>query len=113
MLSGATRMTFALAVVMLETTASLELFLPIIFTLFVAHGTGVLLVSKSIYLAAIRSKNIPILLNKSPPESKLVLANQIMSTQVVSMRNNVSVREAYQKLSSNSFNGYPVVNEAE
>jgi len=39
-LCGATRMTFALAVIMLETTASVDLFMPIIFTLFVAYGIG-------------------------------------------------------------------------
>lgn len=39
-LCGATRMTFALAVIMMETTASVDLFMPIIFTLFVAYGIG-------------------------------------------------------------------------
>ena len=65
-LSGATRMTFALAVVMLETTSSIELFLPIIFTLFISYGTGAILINKSTYLSALRSKNIP-LLGKSAP----------------------------------------------
>jgi chloride channel 7 len=60
-LCGATRMTFALAVIMLETTASVDLFMPIIFTLFIAYGSGRLLISKSVYLGAMRSKNIPVL----------------------------------------------------
>jgi len=65
-LSGATRMTFALAVVMLETTSSIELFLPIIFTIFISYGTGALLINKSTYLGALRSKNIPLLAKSAP-----------------------------------------------
>lgn len=60
-LSGATRMTFALAVIMLETTSSVELFLPIIFTLFISYGTGTIMINKSTYLSALRTKNIPLL----------------------------------------------------
>lgn len=65
-LSGSTRMTFSLAVIMLETSSSVELFLPIIFTLFISYGTGAVLINKSIYLSALRVKNIP-LLGKSAP----------------------------------------------
>lgn len=60
-LSGSTRMTYSLAVIMLETTSNVELFLPIIFTLFASYGIGNLLINKSIYLGALRSKNIPVL----------------------------------------------------
>jgi H+/Cl- antiporter ClcA len=61
MLSGATRMTFALAVIMLETTASVDLFIPIIMTLFVSYGFGYISIKKSVYTSALRSKNIPLL----------------------------------------------------
>lgn len=60
-LSGSTRMTYSLAVIMLETTSNVELFLPIIFTLFASYGAGTLLINKSIYLGALRSKNIPVI----------------------------------------------------
>lgn len=42
-LSGATRMTYCLAVIMLETTSNTELFLPIIFTLFTSYGSAFIL----------------------------------------------------------------------
>ena len=61
MLSGATRMTFALAVIMLETTASVDLFIPIILTLFVSYGFGYISIKKSVYMSAMRTKNIPLL----------------------------------------------------
>jgi len=77
-LSGATRMTFALAVIMLETTSSVELFLPIIFTIFVSYGTGALLINKSTYLGALRSKNIPILGKSAPRVNRCLATHKIM-----------------------------------
>lgn len=82
-LSGATRMTFALAVVMLETTASVDLFLPIIFTLFISYGTGTILINKSVYLSAIRAKNIPLLGKSAPSLNKSLTAFNIMHAPVV------------------------------
>ena len=38
MLSGSTRMTYSLAVLMMETTSNVHLFLPMIFSLFVSYG---------------------------------------------------------------------------
>jgi len=66
-LSGATRMTFGLVVIMMETASNVDMFLPIIFTIFFSYGSGFILMPRSIYKGAIRSKNIPIL-NKSIPK---------------------------------------------
>jgi len=41
-LSGSTRMTYCLAVIMLETTSNVDLFLPVIFTIFCSYGVGFL-----------------------------------------------------------------------
>lgn len=110
MLSGATRMTFALAVIMLETTASVDLFLPIIFTLFISYGTGTILINKSVYLSAIRSKNIP-LLGKSPPSiNKDLSAFHIMTVPVKSFHFIVKVEDVYRELEHTGHNGFPVLN---
>jgi H+/Cl- antiporter ClcA len=66
-LSGATRMTYCLVVLMMETASNVELFLPIIFTIFISYGSGFILMPRSIYKGALRQKNIPIL-NKSLPK---------------------------------------------
>ena len=111
-LCGATRMTFALAVIMLETTASVDLFMPIIFTLFVAYGIGYGAISKSVYTSAMRSKNIP-LLNKSPPEDcKSMQAFSIMHTPVISFKFIAPVHEVYRYLENTEHSGFPVVNSA-
>ena len=53
-LSGSTRMTYSLAVIILETSLNIDLFLPIIFTLFISYGSGMLLIDKSIYTVALK-----------------------------------------------------------
>lgn len=111
-LSGATRMTFALAVIMLETTASVDLFLPIIFTLFISYGTGTILINKSVYLSALRSKNIP-LLGKSPPSlNKSLTAFNLMHSPVTTFPFIAKVGDIYQQLERTSYNGFPVLNSA-
>lgn len=74
-LAGSTRMTYSLAVIMLETTSSVDIFLPIIFTLFVSYGSGTLLINKSIYLSALRSKNIPLLAKDIPKTNRHYVAS--------------------------------------
>jgi chloride channel 7 len=109
-LCGATRMTFALAVIMLETTASVDLFMPIIFTLFVAYGIGYWAISKSVYSSAMRSKNIP-LLNKSPPEDcKEMIAFNLMHSPVTSFNFISPVHELYRYLENTEHCGFPVLN---
>lgn len=95
-LSGATRMTFALAVVMLETTASVDLFLPIIFTLFISYGTGTILINKSVYLSAIRMKNIPLLGKSAPSLNRSLTAFNIMHSPVVTFPFIAKVDKVYE-----------------
>ena len=83
-LSGSTRMTYSLAVIMLETTSNVNLFLPIIFTLFASYGAGSLLIHKSIYLGAMRSKNIPVLMKRIPKVNRHHKASTLMKSPVTS-----------------------------
>lgn len=103
-------MTFALAVIMLETTASVDLFLPIIFTLFISYGTGTILINKSVYLSAIRAKNIPLLGKSVPSMNKSLNAFNIMHSPAITFPFIVKVEQAYQELEKNNYNGFPVVN---
>lgn len=79
MLSGSTRMTYSLAVVMLETTSNVNLFLPMILSLFVSYGVGSLF-TRSLYRGTLRTKNIPLLDKGIPKANKKKLAREIMST---------------------------------
>jgi CBS domain-containing protein len=103
-------MTFALAVVMLETTASVDLFLPIIFTLFISYGTGTILINKSVYLSAIRMKNIPLLGKSAPSLNRSLTGFNIMHSPVVTFPFIAKVEKVYEILERTSHSGYPVLN---
>ena len=64
-LAGYTRLSFSLAVIMLETTENVGLFLPIIFALFVSFGIGRIF-NRSLYTGSISTKHIPILIDNVP-----------------------------------------------
>lgn len=111
-LSGATRLTYCLVVIMLETSSNVDLFLPIIFTLFTSYGSGFILNPRSIYKGALRSKNIPIL-NKSIPKcNQHITTAQIMSAPPISFNFIAPLEQVYYQLVNTPFNGFPVTNSA-
>lgn len=103
-------MTFCLVVIMLETTSNIDLFLPVIFTIFTSYGMGFALMPRSIYKGALRSKNIPILNKSVPKQNRGLDADKIMSSPPIFFNFVVSVEQVYYQLESTPFNGFPVVN---
>lgn len=73
MLAGYSRLSFSLAVIMLETTENVNLFLPIIFALFVSFAISGIF-NKSMYVNAVRSKNFPFLNERVPMCNELITA---------------------------------------
>ena len=65
MLSSYTRLTYSLAVLMMETTQAINMFLPILISIMVAHGVGRLF-NRSLYEYSIRAKQMPLLRNHIP-----------------------------------------------
>lgn len=82
MLTSYTRMTYSLAVIMLETTQSINLFIPIIFSLVVARSVSKLLTKRSLYEVALVYKSIPFLGDKYPSAFSFYRAEEIMSKPV-------------------------------
>ena len=78
MLASYCRMTYSLAVVMLETTQSVNLFLPIIITVSVAYTVSKLF-NRSLYDYALRAKQLPVLRDYVPKHAKKVRAWEIMT----------------------------------
>eukprot|EP00347_Sterkiella_histriomuscorum_P015757 403355796 len=111
MLSGSTRMTYSLAVIMLETTSNVELFLPIIFTLLASYGAGSILINKSIYLGALRSKNIPVIGLKIPTQNRHLSAYNLMAAPVSTFPFLVKVGDVFFQLKNTKYNGFPVLND--
>lgn len=83
-LAGYTRLSFSLAVIMLETTENVGLFLPIICALFVSFGIGRIF-NRSLYIGSVRFKNLPFLIEDVPDCNKEKTAAQLMSKHVVTI----------------------------
>jgi chloride channel 7 len=71
MLAGYTRLTYSLAVIMLETTQSINMFLPLLISIMVSHGTAKCF-NRSLYEYAIRAKQMPLLRNHLPKYSEMI-----------------------------------------
>jgi len=77
-LAGYSRMSFSLAVIMLETTENVNLFLPMLFSLFISFAVGRLF-NRSIYVSALGAKNVPFLIETVPYFNSHLRAKEIMS----------------------------------
>lgn len=114
MLSSYTRLTYSLAVLMMETTQAINMFLPILISIMVAHGVGRLF-NRSLYEYSIRSKQMPLLRNHIPKQNKeirirdmlLSLFEQGQDLQVVE---SVCTVERLSELLFSNFSTVPVVN---
>jgi len=111
MLAGYSRLSFSLAIIMLETTENVNLFLPIIFALFVSFAIGGIF-NKSMYAGAVRVKSFPFLNEQVPMCNELITAEQIMSMPVVTLKYKSSARAIHSMLSDHKFDGFPVVNNS-
>ena len=69
MLSSYCRLTYSLVVIMLETTSSINIFLPMMTGIMVARAVGNLL-TNSLYDRALRMKQMPFLRSEPPAETK-------------------------------------------
>ena len=84
MMAGYTRQTYSLAVIMLETSQTVNFFIPVLLTIMVSVGVGSIF-NRSLYERSLRSKNIPMLRNHIPKTNRNVTAFQIMSSPVVTV----------------------------
>jgi len=85
MLSSSTRMTYSLAVIMLETTSNVDLFIPMIFALFVSYGVGSLF-TRSLYTGTLRAKNIPVLDKQIPKCNRMLAAEVLMTSDLKTLK---------------------------
>ena len=73
MMAGYTRQTYSMAVIMLETSQTVNFFIPILLTIMVSVGVGGIF-NRSLYERALRSKQIPMLRNHIPKVNRNVTA---------------------------------------
>ena len=78
MLSAYCRLTYSLVVIMLETTSSINIFLPMMIGIMTARAVGNLFCG-SLYDRALRAKQMPFLRAKVPKTTKYLKASVIMA----------------------------------
>ena len=84
-MAGYTRMTYSLGVILMETSQTIEVFVPMLVTIFISNQVGYLF-TRSLYERATRGKQMPILVENVPEATEDVTAKNIMSGGVVFLR---------------------------
>lgn len=77
MLSGYTRLTYSLAILMMETTQSVNLFIPVFISIFISHLTGRMF-NRSLYEYSIRAKQMPVLRNHLPRKNEHLRVRDVL-----------------------------------
>jgi chloride channel 6 len=108
MLASYTRMTYSLAVIVMETSLAINIFLPTIVTISVANFTGQFF-TRGLYDRAVRAKQMPILKKAVPRVNSKIRAEEIMNTATVSLRSVDTVKNIFTALKT-SHHGFPVLN---
>jgi hypothetical protein len=116
MLASYSRMTYSLAVIMLETTQSINNFLPIMLGIAVALAVSRMF-NRSLYDYAIRMKQLPVLRNNMPAKTRLVRVRDIISNRVsddyeLEVLESVCTVQRLYEVTQKQFNSFPVVNIA-
>ena len=107
-LAGYSRLSFSLTVLMMETAVNVNLFLPTLITV-VASLQGGEMLTRSLYVDAIKKKNIPFLVETCPRKNRVFRAKDIMSRPVRFVHENENVAEIYALLKRYRHNGFPVI----
>lgn len=77
MLASYTRLTYSLAVIIMETTQSINLFIPVLITIMISYGVARVF-NRSLYDMSIRSKTLPVLRNHMPIENRNVRVRDLI-----------------------------------
>lgn len=110
MLSAYCRLTYSLVVIMLETTSSINIFLPMAIGILVARAVGNLF-SGSLYDRALRMKQMPFLRSSAPYATKFLKASQVMAKDPISVPT-IANMESCKKALQSHHNAFPVINTA-
>ena len=109
MLASYTRMTYSLAVIVMETSQAINIFVPVIVTIGVANLVGAQF-TRGLYDRACRAKQMPIIKkDKVPACNRQIRADKIMAKKVIYLRSVETVKNIFEALKS-PHHGFPIVN---
>lgn len=85
-MAGYTRMTYSLAVIIMETSNDIQIFLPVMITIGISNWVGYQF-TRSLYERALRGKQMPIIRDQVPAPCRNIHAENIMNKDVVTLQN--------------------------
>ena len=107
-MAGYTRMTYSLAVILMETSQDIMIFTPMIISIAIANQTGYLF-TRSLYERATRGKQMPMIKDSIPPPCASIIASQVMSSRIVTLQNVDTVQNIMAALKT-SHHAFPILN---
>lgn len=107
-MAGYTRMTYSLAVILMETSQDIEIFTPMIVTIAIANQMGYFF-TRSLYERATRTKQMPLIKDSIPPPCEAIIATQLMNRDVVTIKNVDTVQNLLAACKT-SHHAFPVLN---
>lgn len=81
-MAGYTRMTYSLAVIIMETSNDIQIFMPMMVTIGIANFVGYGF-TRSLYERAVRGKQMPVIKERIPAPCSNVFAEEIMCKDLV------------------------------
>ena len=108
-LSGYTRMTYSIAVILMETSNSINLFVPLTFSILISNRVGKIF-TRGLYLRATRAKQMPILTDSVPLACKEIVAGNIMTKDVVTFSCVETIENIEDAITKTNHHMFPVVN---
>lgn len=110
MLAGYTRLTYSLVIIMLETTTSINLFIPMMVGIMVSRAVSGLF-TRSLYERALRTKQMPVLRGSVPKVNQFLKMEHIMARPVITTASVPKVTDV-RGLLETSHAAWPVFNLA-
>ena len=110
MLAGYTRLTYSLVIIMLETTTSINLFIPMMVGIMVSRAVSGLF-TRSLYERALRTKQMPVLRGSVPKVNQFLKIEHIMARPVITTKSVANVKDV-RGLLETSHAAWPVFNLA-
>ena len=95
---------------MLETAQNIDMFIPMMVTIMTAFATAQVF-NKSLYMRALRTKQVPFLTHKVPKENRAMRAKVVMSRPVITLTTIATVEDIFSALKEQKAY-FPVLNQA-
>lgn len=108
-MAGYTRMTYSLAIILMETSQDITIFVPMIFCIIVSNQVGYRF-TRSLYQRAVRTKQMPIITDKIPGPCRHLKTGDIMAKKVVKFRS-VETMENVAEALLTKHHAFPIVNQ--